>query len=98
MPVIDLFPKAKSAVAAAQAVAYSFQSNYAPNGPRAWPQWALDLEAQSVAGETGVGDTAERILGPLGGDGFKAFFKATTGKDCGCTVRKEGLNREFPYS
>ncbi len=98
MPVVNPFPVRRGtvALAAGQAVLHAF-GGVTEAGPREWPEWALALKAQRLAGEAGVGDTAERILGPLGGDGFKRFFKALTGRDCGCSVRREGLNREFGY-
>ena len=101
MPVINLFPRrVRTAAAAARAVAHSFNlpaTEGPPQPPRVWPKWATELKSQSLPGETGVGDTAERIIGPLGGTGFKEFYLKATGSNCNCTVRREGLNREFPY-
>lgn len=41
----------------------------------------------------GLGDTVEKLLGPVG----RAYKKLRGGK-CGCNKRKELLNRIFPYA
>jgi hypothetical protein len=48
-------------------------------------------------GETGVGDTLERIIAAKGGDFFKKAYKKLMGRSCGCGDAKARLNREFPY-
>lgn len=42
----------------------------------------------------GLGDTIEKITTATG---IKAVVKAVAGDDCGCTERKEKLNKMFPY-
>jgi hypothetical protein len=61
-----------------------------------WPAWAKTLDMAKIAGETGVGDTAERIFGRIGGNQFKAATKLL-GIKCGCGARKEDWNRRFRY-
>lgn len=91
MPVVNLFPrKVRGTAAAVQAVAVSF-GRVEPS-VSVWPAWADELRKQKAAGETGVGDTAERLIGPIGGDVFKRLVK-----NCGCGQRKEDLNRLYPY-
>ena len=85
--LIRLSPILKSAVA----VAHSFRDPQ-PVKRGEWPAWARDLKAESIPGEQGVGDTAERIIGPVGGAAFKRLVK-----HCGCGARKENLNQEYPY-
>ena len=36
-------------------------------------------------------------VGPLGGDAFKKWYKAFTGKDCGCGDRQHNFNQQYPY-
>lgn len=63
----------------------------------AWPAWAKAIASQKRDGETGVGDTAERVIGPFG-PLFKAAFKKLFEKDCGCNARKELWNLQYPYA
>lgn len=50
-----------------------------------------------MARSKGLGDTIEKITTATGIKGiFEAVSKAT-GSDCGCSKRKDALNRAFPY-
>ena len=61
------------------------------------PAWAKTLKALRKDGEIGIGDTAERIFGSLGGTAFKIAFKAMFKRDCGCNARKDLWNTLYPY-
>jgi hypothetical protein len=62
-----------------------------------WPDWAQRLALLRVLGETGIGDTTARIIGPIGGDAYRAWYRATFGRTCGCQERQEQLNTTYPY-
>ena len=66
-----------------------------PTAP--WPAWARAMRFLSRPADRGLGDTIARIVGPVGGDAFKAWHLATFGVPCGCEGRQESLNREFPF-
>lgn len=42
----------------------------------------------------GLGDTIEKVTTATG---IKKVVKAVAGEDCGCTKRRDALNRAFPY-
>ena len=63
---------------------------------RKWPLWAIALKALAIPEDKGAGDTIARVIGPIGGDAFKAWRKSI-GKPCKCPDRQEKLNRLFPY-
>lgn len=65
-------------------------------GAKVWPQWARLLECQKVAGERGVGDTAERLFGLWGSDAFKAWHVKFFGHPCVSECPKE-WNAAWPY-
>ena len=46
----------------------------------------------------GLGDTIEKITKITGIKKVVENVSEVTGKDCGCTERKETLNRLFPYN
>lgn len=48
-------------------------------------------------GETGPGDTFERIAKKYGADELSKLLKSL-GIDCGCDKRKEDWNRTWPYN
>jgi len=84
--------KLKPFVSATMAIARSF-FNHEPIAKGKWPTWAEELKSRRLPGESGIGDTAARIVGPAGGDAFKKVMKR-----CGCGARQETLNKEFPYA
>jgi hypothetical protein len=45
----------------------------------------------------GLGDTIERITKTTGIKRVVDTVSKATGKDCGCSARKEKLNKVFPY-
>lgn len=61
-----------------------------------WPQWAKAVKLLASKGDAGVGDTIARVVGPIGGDAFKAWTKSV-GFNCGCEKRQETLNARYPY-
>lgn len=69
-------------------------SSIVPSGE--WPKWALALKLMRADGDTGVGDTAERVFGSFGGHQFKIAM-ALAGLNCGCAARKEVWNLSYPY-
>jgi hypothetical protein len=68
---------------------------FAPPPP--WPRWARWLSKRRVASDQGVGDTLARLLDPRGGRMWKRWYKALTGKPCGCSDRQARLNSHYPY-
>jgi hypothetical protein len=61
-----------------------------------WPWWAQWLATKSTPEDKGVGDVVARMIGDEKSDAFKAWFKATFGKDCGCNGRQAKWNRQYP--
>lgn len=53
------------------------------------------LKLRARAGDRGLGDIVAREVGPVGGDVFKAWFKAVLGRSCGCEARQEALNQRY---
>lgn len=64
--------------------------------PQPRPLLIRGIERQRIPSDTGVGDTAERIISKFGGDQFK-WVMARLGVNCGCEDRKQYLNRVYPY-
>lgn len=65
--------------------------------PEPMPQWAKLIAAHALPGERGVGDTAERLFGALGGSALKGAMRELLGVDCGCEARRDDWNRRWPY-
>ncbi len=61
-----------------------------------WPLWAKALAMLAKPEDKGIGDVVARTVGAENSEAFKKWFKATTGKDCGCTGRHRRLNIEYP--
>ncbi len=61
-----------------------------------WPLWAKALAMIAKPEDKGIGDAVARTVGAENSEAFKKWFKATTGKDCGCTGRHRRLNIEYP--
>ncbi len=61
-----------------------------------WPLWAKALAMVAKPEDKGLGDVVARTIGAENSEAFKKWFKATTGKDCGCTGRHRRLNIEYP--
>ena len=66
--------------------------------PAPWPIWATLISKRRQDGETGVGDTIQRLFSYLGADKLAHIFEHYTGKSCGCTNRQILLNQKYPYS
>lgn len=62
-----------------------------------WPAWAKELSQRRTAEDSGLGDTLARSIGPIGGDAYKAWYKNTFGRPCGCAERQADLNLQYPY-
>jgi hypothetical protein len=63
-------------------------------------QWPLGIALVAMLArpeDRGIGDTVARVVGPVGGDLFKAWYRRVTGQDCGCGTRQESLNATYPY-
>ena len=45
----------------------------------------------------GLGDTVQKIATAVGADKVAKAYEKATGKDCGCSKRKDALNNAFPY-
>lgn len=65
--------------------------------PSEWPLWARTMRQLSRPKDKGIGDVVERIVGPENSAAFKAFYKKTTGKDCGCSGRQKRWNILYPF-
>ncbi len=61
-----------------------------------WPLWAKALAMIAKHEDKGIGDVVARTIGAENSESFKKWFKATTGKDCGCTGRQRRWNIEYP--
>jgi hypothetical protein len=46
----------------------------------------------------GFGDTVEKVAKAVGADKVAKVYEKVTGKSCGCSKRKDSLNRNFPYN
>lgn len=64
--------------------------------PIAWPLYLQPFKLLAKEGDTGLGDIIARTIGPVGGDAFKDWYKATIGRDCGCRDRQIYLNTTYP--
>ncbi len=63
-----------------------------------WPLWAKALAMISKPEDKGIGDVVTRTVGAENSEAFKKWFKATTGKDCGCTGRQKLWNQQYPLN
>ena len=61
-----------------------------------WPILLRPMKLLAQPRDTGLGDIVERVIGPVGGDAYKIWYKATFGRTCGCTKRKDNLNERYP--
>lgn len=71
-----------------------------PHRPVPYAEWPLKvktLATMRTAGETGVGDTAKRLLSWLGAETMAAAYTKLTGTDCGCADKADRLNTLYPY-
>jgi hypothetical protein len=61
-----------------------------------WPKWAKALKHLAQPEDKGIGDVVARMIGAGNSAAFKAWYKLTFGKDCGCTDRQADWNRKYP--
>ena len=59
-----------------------------------YKEWIASREEAIASEPKGLGDTIEKITTATG---IKAAVKFLAGEDCGCTERKNTLNKVFPY-
>jgi len=71
--------------------------DYRPVPRDEWPLWARALSLVKADGDSGVGDTIARTVGPIGGDKFKEWHRKVFDKECDCTKRQARFNAQFPY-
>lgn len=62
-----------------------------------WPLAVALVAWLARPGDRGVGDTVARVIRPIGGDAWKAWYREATGHDCGCGDRQAALNAAYPY-
>ena len=66
-----------------------------------WPAYLRELSAQKTAGEKGLGDTVERVIGKFGSDAFRTWYAEKAGvfkSQCRCTKWKPIWNARYPYA
>ena len=63
-----------------------------------WPFILRPLKLLAIPSDKGLGDIVERVIGPIGGDAYKAWYEKAFGKPCKCTKRQDGLNERFPLN
>ncbi len=61
-----------------------------------WPLLLQPLKLLAKDGDKGLGDIVARLVGPIGGDAYKAWYQKVFGRPCGCSERQETLNEDFP--
>ena len=61
-----------------------------------WPLWAKALKLLAKPADRGIGDVLARVIGDEKSEAFKAWYKKTFGKDCGCNGRQIRWNRLYP--
>ena len=62
-----------------------------------WPTWANAVAKFRRKTDTGLGDTLQALIGDARSAKFKAWFTRKFGVSCGCSERRNWLNRKFPY-
>lgn len=62
-----------------------------------WPVAVKIIARRKTPEDSGVGDTAARLLGGVG-EKFKLWFFIVFGKSCGCDKRQEWLNNKYRYT
>ncbi len=63
-----------------------------------WPVWAKALAWTAKPEDKGIGDVVARMIGPENSEAFKRWYKATTGKNCGCNGRQNLWNIKYPIN
>jgi hypothetical protein len=62
-----------------------------------WPRRLPKDERKNKMKSKGLGDTVEKITTITGIKRIVDKVAEKTGKDCGCTARKNALNKMIPY-
>ena len=57
----------------------------------------MSTKVQKIDRSKGFGDTVEKFTKATGIKQMVQIVAKATGKDCGCSKRKDSLNRAFPY-
>ncbi len=68
------------------------------NSIQEWPLALKPLKLLCRPGDKGLGDIVERVIGPVGGDSYKAWYEKVFGVPCGCIKRIDNLNQRFPLN
>ena len=68
----------------------------APDDP--WPLLLRPLRTLAQTGDRGLGDIVERVVGPVGGDAYKAWHERVLKRACGCEARQASLNALYPLA
>jgi len=63
---------------------------------KGWPIAMIPIKLMAKPGDRGAGDIIARIIGPLGGEAFKAWYKKIFGRECGCNARQDAWNAIYP--
>ena len=63
--------------------------------PAPWPKILLPLKLLAQPGDRGLGDIIERVIGPIGGEAFKAWHLKVFGRPCGCAARRDAWNAKY---
>ncbi len=63
-----------------------------------WPAWTNALAQFAKPEDKGIGDVAARMIGAENSEAFKNWYKATTGKSCGCNGRQKLWNQKYPLN
>lgn len=61
-----------------------------------WPTLLRPMKWLAKSEDKGLGDIIARVVGPVGGDAFKVWYKATFGTACDCEARQEEWNARYP--
>jgi hypothetical protein len=68
-----------------------------PDRSEQWPLWARTIAKFRQSGEVGIGDTIKRVIGNDSSESFKAWYKTTFGRSCGCCERAAQMNARYRY-
>lgn len=61
-----------------------------------WPFFLQPLKLLAKPEDKGLGDIVERVIGPVGGDVYKAWYEKTFDKPCSCNKHQDRLNEVYP--
>jgi hypothetical protein len=81
-----------------QNLSQSISDTKVVNKPRPWPVWAQPFKLAAKPEDKGLGDIITRMVGPVGGNAYKAWHLKAFGRPCGCAERQESLNLKYPLT